>query len=295
MMLLRYMLDEGLIAPKGISPRELRAAVGLSDNDFDSAENFLLQGHLVEGGGGGLDGFRWLTPIGVQYVHEELKRRIPISLDAERVLIFLIQEIKDNEFLTQDEILEGVNISPEQYYQACHQLADFDFVTIFGDDALIPTKQGRQAVHRNFQETVSVPSIQAGAIFTGPVTGGNIQAIASAINSEIQQNVSPLSPEELQKEIQQTLEKLVGQVAEHLSLEQKAAYTQLAAEFQKEMAKPRPDTGKLHKLLAGLGLLSDLGGAIDFSQKTFGLIVMASPYIMLLGQTVVQLLRNVAH
>jgi DNA replication protein DnaD len=291
-MLLRYMLEKGIIATRGISPRKLRDEIGISDNDFDIADKYILQDHLVEGGGGGLDGIRWITSKGVQYITEELRHRIPISLDAERLLRFLIQEIKDNEFLTQDEILKGVNISSEQFNQAFQQLVDYDFVDLVGNDAMIPTKLGRVVVHRNFHETASVPNIQAGAIFNGPVTGANIQAIASAMDSEIQQNVSSLSPEELHKEIQQTLEKLLEQVTEHLSNQQKAAYTQLAADFQKETTKPNPDPGKLHKLLASLGLLSDLGGAIDFSQKTFKLFVNAGPYIMLLSQMVAQLLSK---
>ena len=78
-------------------------------------------------------------------------------------------------------------------------------------------------------------------------------------------------------------------------MQQKAVYTQMAAELQKEVSQPQPDLSKLHKLLAGLGLLSDLGGAIDFSQRTFDLIVKAAPYIMLLGQLIVQLLQNSPH
>ena len=87
--LLRYMLEEGLIFPKGCPRRELQAAIGLSDNDFDGVENFLLQDHLIEGTGG-QDGDRWLTPIGVHYIADELKKREPISLDSERVLRFSI-------------------------------------------------------------------------------------------------------------------------------------------------------------------------------------------------------------
>ena len=296
-LMLKYMLENNLIAPRGKTPRELGNALGLSDNDIDIADDYLLQSRFIEGGGG-LDGIRWLTPFGVMYITEELKQRLPMRLDSERILKFLIQEIKDNKFLTQDEILKGVHISPDEYNQACQQLMDFDFVELFGSDeapALIPTKQGRQAVHRNFQEFTGAPSIQAGAIFTGPVSGGNIQAVASAINSEIKQDVSSLSPEQLQEWIQHTLEDLLGQIEEHLSLQQKAAYAQLAAEFQKETTQPKPDTSKLQNILAGLGLLSDLGGTIDLGQKTFALIVKAGPYIMMLGQLVAQVIANSAH
>jgi hypothetical protein len=95
--------------------------------------------------------------------------------------------------------------------------------------------------------------------------------------------------------MEQILEQLLAQVTEHLTLQQKAAYTQMAAEFQTEIANARPDPSKLHKLLGGLGLLSDFGGAIDFSQKTFELVVKTGPYIILLSQMIVQLLHNLPH
>ena len=297
-LLLRFMMEDGIIsASHDISRLELSKRTGLTNEEFDKAEDFVLAGKLVSGTMGP-DGSRWLTPEGIQYITNEMRTRMPISIDAERILSFLIREIGDDQFLTQPEITEGTGITVERYQQACQQLSDFDYVEIFGDDefpALSPTKTGRQAVHRNFQVSQPIPSIQAGAIFNGPVTGGNIQAIASAIDSEIQQNVSSLSADDLQKEMNQVLEKLISQISEQLTLQQKASYVQVAADFQKEIAKPQPDSSKLHKLLASLGLLSDLGGAIDFSQKTFELIVKAGPYIILLGQMIAQLLRNTAH
>lgn len=294
---LRYMLENGHINEHTITYAELQEYSGIEPDEFAKADSYLLQSKCIEGTGGGEQGLRNLTAYGVHYIRQELSKREPISLDAERVLRYLVSNVKDNEFLTIHEILEHVNISQDRYRQVCQQLEDFDFAKTHGSaqfPGLIPQKAGRQAVHRKFMLLQSSPSIQAGAIFNGPVTGGNIQAFANVQYSEIQQNVSALSPAELHKEIEQILEKLLEQVTEHLTLQQKATYTQLIAEFQKETAQTQPDPGKLHKLLAGLGFLSDIGGAIDFSQKTFGLVVKASPYIMLLGQMAMQLLQNSA-
>ncbi len=294
---LRCMLENGNTMEHSISYGELRELSALESQDFDKADTYLLQAKLVEGTGGGENGSRWLTAHGVEYVNAEMNKRVSVNLDAERVLRFLIKGIGDNEFLTQPEIIEGTGIDSSKYQDACQQLIDFNFIEdVFKDlGALRPTQLGRQIAHRDFKEQQPVQSIQAGAIFNGPVTGGNIQAVASAIGSEIQQNISTLSPEELHKEIEQTLEKLLEQVSASLTLQQKASYTQLAAEFQKEITKPQPDASKLHKFLASLGFFSDIGGAIDFSQKTFEVIVKSSPYIMMLGQMIVQLLQNSAH
>lgn len=296
LFILRFMLEEGMVAPKGVSPAKLQNLVGLRRDEFNSAERFLLQGKFVSGGGGGDNGVRWLTPIGIAYVSEKTKDRLPLSLHAEAMFKYVANSIGDNEFVTQNEIIEKMGLSLEKYKDASQQLVDFNLVEdVFSDlGALRPTKLGRQSLLRGFKEQQSPTTIQAGAIFNGPVTGGNIQAVASAMGSEIKQNISALSQEELHKEIEQTLEKLLEQVTASLSLQQKAVYTRLAAEFQEEISKPQPDTGKLHKLLAGLGFLSDIGGAIDFSQKTFEIVVKASPYIMLLGQMIVQLIQTAA-
>jgi hypothetical protein len=296
-LILRYMLEKGIIAEHSVSYGELLKLTGLEPDEFDKGDSFLFQAKLVEGTGGGVNGSRWLTAYGVQYIDQEMKRRTPISLDAERVLRFLIQEMKDEDFPSMQKVIEGVNISRAQYWQVCYELADFDFVKITGDEydpEPIPTKKGRLAVRRNFQESLSGASIQAGAIFNGPVTGANIQAIANAIGSGIQQNVSALTQEELHKEVEQVLEELVSQVSDLLTLQQKAEYTKLAVKLQEEIEKPKPEPDALHKMLAGLGFLSDLSGTIDFGQKTFELIVKAGPFISLLGHLLLRLLQNAA-
>jgi len=39
-LLLRYMFEKSIIAPKGISPEELQAAAGINHEEFDTAENY---------------------------------------------------------------------------------------------------------------------------------------------------------------------------------------------------------------------------------------------------------------
>ncbi len=299
-ILARYMLEHNLIAPHGNSPTELQHALRFSDVEFRAAEHFLLQAQYVSGGGGSNSGIRWLTPAGVEYVNAELSMRIPISLDAERVLGFAVQNCSDDDDLTDDLVMQELSLTEDEYEAAVQQLLDFELVETETDIAdsteLRPTRSGRQAVHRNFRETQGGPTIQAGAVFTGPVSGSNIQAIANAIGSQIQQsNITELSSQELREEINATLEELVSKLVPTLGLQERAAYTGVAAEFQTEVAKAEPDTIKLQQWLAALGFLSDFGGAIDFSGKVFRLIVQAGPYIILLGQMIDQLLKNVGH
>lgn len=95
MLILRYMLDEGLVKPNNKSPQEIQIALGLSDAEYDNAENFVLQANFVGGGGGGkFDALRWLEPQGVQYIKNELREREPISLDAEKSSDFWYKKSK---------------------------------------------------------------------------------------------------------------------------------------------------------------------------------------------------------
>lgn len=299
-IILRYLLENNHIASRGISPRNICASLGLSEDDYFSVDLFLLQSQFLGGGGGGPDGIRWLTPLGAQFIREELKNRIRISLMAERVVRLLVHDVTDDESLTMDVIIKKLSINPKEYLDVTLELEDLGFVkkeSYISDEypRLLPTKEGRLAFRKGFQAPVSAPLIQAGAIFNGPINGGNIQAFANAFGSNIEQNVSSLPPEELRREMDQTLEKLVAQISEQLSIQQRAAYTQLAAEFQNEIAQADPNSSKLHKLLGMLGFMADVGGTIDLGKKAFGLIAIASPYIMLLSQYVNQLLSHVAH
>lgn len=296
-LILRYMFENEYFSVNTITRSELRDHTALDKDIFESADMFLLEADYVKGTMGGDDASRWLTVLGVEMAREEMRKRENISLDAERVLIFAVANTKDAPFIVKNQVLIKFNFTDEHYREIFQELEDLDFVDESRDyekNTLQPTKSGRLAVRNNFQKAETIPNLQVGFVNNGTMNGSNIQAIANAQYSEIQQNVSALSTEELHKEIDQTLEKLLGQVTDQLSIQQKADYTNLIAEFQKETAQHQPDPGKLHKLLAGIGFLSDIGGAIDFSQKTFDLVVKASPYIMLLGQMAVQLLQNSA-
>ena len=297
LMILRYMFENGYFSANSITRSELRSHTVLDEDIFDSADSFLLESAYVKGTMGWDDALRWLMVSGVEKAKEEMRKRENISLDAERVLVFAVANTKDVPFVVKNQVLTKFNITDEHYREIFQELEDLGFIDESSDyekNVFQPTKSGRLAVRNNFEKAETTPNLQVGFINNGTMNGSNIQAIASAQYSEIQQNVSTLSTEELHKEIEQTLEKLLGQVTDQLSIQQKADYTKLIADFQQETARHQPDPGKLHKLLAGIGFLSDIGGAIDISQKTFELVVKASPYIMLLGQMAMQLLQNSA-
>ena len=65
--ILGYLIDINAMAGGGIKVRDLYNSVDLSDEEFDSADTYLLQQEYVEGTMGGMDGSRWLTGSGVEF------------------------------------------------------------------------------------------------------------------------------------------------------------------------------------------------------------------------------------
>jgi len=64
--ILDVLVRRGAVVGHGIKVHDLLSASGLSDSHFDQADTYLLQAGYVEGTLGGHDGFRWLTPAGIQ-------------------------------------------------------------------------------------------------------------------------------------------------------------------------------------------------------------------------------------
>ena len=117
--ILRYMLENGIVLENEISQEKLRELTGINAQDFGFADGYLWREGYITGNFADAPAYkfygssaatRWITAKGVQYIKGEIAKRETISLDAERVLKFIISDIKDNEFLTQNEILTGVNI-----------------------------------------------------------------------------------------------------------------------------------------------------------------------------------------
>ena len=59
LILLGILMEEGATGPKELTAGELRATSGLSPDEFDQADSFLLNGCYVEGTMGGDKGRRW--------------------------------------------------------------------------------------------------------------------------------------------------------------------------------------------------------------------------------------------
>ena len=71
----KYMYDNKFIGSRGISLKELRDKTSLSEEDFNTADEYLLEAKVYDGTMGN-DGQRWLTPSGVEFVRQQSETRL---------------------------------------------------------------------------------------------------------------------------------------------------------------------------------------------------------------------------
>ncbi len=163
--ILRVMYELGVTLGNSKTGNELLELTHLDESAFDQADTFLLGEKYVEGSNG-LDGDRWLTSSGIQYLRLAMRERLPLSLDEERVLRFIVNSTPKSEAVERSKIEATLNLDSEKYEAACEKLVDFNLINYWYIDKggiygmIRATQLGRQAVHDNFR-TLLTPSIPA--------------------------------------------------------------------------------------------------------------------------------------
>jgi hypothetical protein len=176
------------------------------------------------------------------------------------------------------------------------ELADYGLIECVGtqqhpSDSFTVTQLGRLAARENFRSFDSTPpQIQAGAIFYGPVTDSNIQAVAQAIGSQIEQAISQNDPESLCQTIAELMEQLVDAVKPDLTMDQLSVYTKTAQQVREEIQKPKPNPALVQRLLATLSFTDTLNGTLELGKKGLELAVRVAPLILTFLKAIQQLI-----
>lgn len=68
--ILEYLINKNAISGGDIKVQDIFNSIGLSKEDFDSADMYLLQQKYIEGTLGGMSGSRWLTGRGIDFYEE---------------------------------------------------------------------------------------------------------------------------------------------------------------------------------------------------------------------------------
>jgi len=304
--ILRFLEEKGIVMGYGMKNSEIISGTGLITEAHDKAENFLLQGKYIEGGGGGPDAERWLTNYGVSYLEQIMSQRLPISINAEMILDYIIKSTsRPLQAVKRSDIQTALKLSDDQYDKATQNLLDFDLAekggggasigessndTYHSEGSLRATKSGRQALQKGFRDPQT--SIQASQVFNINAPS-NIQAVANAINSQIEQQIeqtiSENDPEALKEMVSELLTGLVDIVRQDLNLKDQAEYTEAAATLQDEIQKNNPETEILQKWIARLAFLDH---AFSVGEKAIALSGKVLPSILMLTKLITALLKG---
>jgi biotin operon repressor len=301
LILLGILMEEGATGSRQLTAGELCAKSGLSPDEFDQADSFLLNGRYVEGTMGGDKGRRWLTSDGINYYQTQIADRYPLSQMAKRAAKLIMTKIKtDRDEVSGDKICAELEIDRETYVQTMQELADSGLIQEpiqvqqpgFSFSGVNLTAKGRRAVRSNFKREGIGPVQQIGAIFQGPVSQSNIQAVAQAYRSTVQQTIEAADVEELRATIIDTIESMVNAIKTDLTTDQLAVYAQAARELKNEINTDQPQPSRLHVILRVLAFFGDLEGTLELGERSLKLAATIGPSLVVLLQAISQLLAS---
>jgi len=285
-ILLRAMMELDATIGNKTCKSQLQPRTDLSDHDYDQAANFLHSMGYIQAPVGE-DRRCWLSPAGVEYLQAQMRGRMNLSWTAERIIRHIIEQCPHRgNSIMWIQIQQALGLDDTEYKKACQELEDYDLIRnvakvgqYFG--CITVTQLGRLAARENFQRSDSAPTqIQAGAIFYGPVTDSNIQAVAQAIGCEIEQAISQNDPDSLRQTTTDLMEQLVDAVKQDLAMDQLSVYTKTAQQVREEIQKTKPNPALVHKLFAILSFAGDLDGTLELGKKGLELAVKVSPLIL---------------
>ena len=94
----RYLYTNNFVGSRSVTADTLRGETGLSQEEFDTADQYLLGNKICGGTGGGDAGMRWLTATGVDFVRlNDRENRSPVlnAQDKPRLDVFLSHSSQD--------------------------------------------------------------------------------------------------------------------------------------------------------------------------------------------------------
>jgi hypothetical protein len=194
--------------------------------------------------------------------------------------------------LSAREIMETLGITWDQYTQLAEYLCEMDYTrcSLGGLDALMSvTGKGIEFYKRRHDALPLHIAWNVGAIYQGSVQATQIQSVASAVHSSVQQVVEGAEVEDIRQAITQTIENMVRSVQSELTVEELAVYARVASESKQEIARENPDKGRLWRALPVLSILGDMEGTIQLAERAFTLASHVAPYVPFLVTFLVRL------
>jgi hypothetical protein len=203
-----------------------------------------------------------------------------IMQNAQAILGTLVQNnAMAGRSLTVEQLMLTAGLEEEEFWAADGFLLHAGHVegTIGGLKALrYLTSRGVEFYELSKRQT---PEVQIGAIFHGSVEHSQIQTMATAIDSAVQQVVRPSQSTDPSRAIWQLIEDMVAAVKPELDLDELASYAQAVQELREEIKKDTPDRTLLQRSLAVLSFLGDVEGSVALGERALQLAQLVAPYL----------------
>ena len=131
---------------------DLISLTQLSLDELCKIDRYLMIENCVNGKGqSGPDAERYLTEKGIAFIEQSMIRRLPLTLDAERVLKYLVREIgQSDKSLDFSEVAYYLGMGIIRLKDACVCLENANYLIKWSFDQIELSKAGQQAVSSNF-------------------------------------------------------------------------------------------------------------------------------------------------
>ena len=177
--------------------------------------------------------------------------------------------------------------SPSNANIQVNSISDMDIITSNGLTIMDFTRSGTKkftitqaaydAVDNDFLILDELTQPAIGVQVVGNVSGGNVQGIGYADNSQIQQIVD--DPEKLKGEIEKLTTELLQSIKKDISSNHLKDYKKITEELKAEFQKEKYEENKFRKIIGSLSFIND-------TAASFQLILKVMPYISIIVQYV---------
>jgi hypothetical protein len=220
---------------------------------------------------------------------------IRITDDALKILGVVIEAQQMGEVSTLQDVMTKLGLTRGRWEASSEFLFGYSpplmSASLAGEQSpLRATAAGIEYYDRARKGINTSPHIQIGAVFQASVNDAKIQAVASAVNSSVQQVVENIQVNDIRETLTRTIDDMVQAVKGELTLEELAPYAQIARQFQQEIKKETPDKAWLRRAVSILSFMSDVEGTIQFGERAFLLGNYVAPYVPLLITLLARLL-----
>ncbi len=154
--ILRVLDEAKATAENPLTCGEIASRAGFSQAAFDNADAYLSEAGYVTGTQGGVEAECWPTAAGIEFLELSLAMRVPLSLDAERLLSLVVTSARfPKDAAERHTLIEALQFDDQRYEEACRALTGQGYITVpfisqVSYANIRATPEGRQAVQNGF-------------------------------------------------------------------------------------------------------------------------------------------------